>query len=156
MVHIWWSLEHTCFNASPWGGLPFKTTRCFLKLKKPVTIFKILSDIPFCFNLNIRPLCQKLGSRDYWQIVDCILNKGKSAIPLLFNDPDVLSAASDKAKLFAENCSKNSNLEDAGIFLSAFPSRTNLKLRNTFVTPTLCEKCPNMELFLIHISLYLD
>ena len=39
---------------------PFKTTSCFLKLRKSVTIFKILSDIPFCFNLNIRPFCQTL------------------------------------------------------------------------------------------------
>ena len=32
-----------------------------------------------------------------------VLNKGKSAIPPLFNGPEVLSSASDKAKLFAEN-----------------------------------------------------
>ena len=30
-------------------------------------------------------------------------NKGKSAIPPLFNGPEVLSSASHKAKLFAEN-----------------------------------------------------
>ena len=41
---------------------PFKTTCCFLKLRKSVIIFKILSDIPFCFNLNIRPLCQNLSN----------------------------------------------------------------------------------------------
>ena len=44
---------------------------------------------------------QKLGSRDFWQIASSILNKGKSAIPPLFNGPKVLSSASDKAKLFA-------------------------------------------------------
>ena len=38
---------------------------------------------------------QKLGSMDYWQIANSVLNKGKSAIPPLFNDPDVLSSASD-------------------------------------------------------------
>ena len=31
-----------------------------------------------------------------------VLNKGKSAIPPLFNDPEVLSSASDKAKLFPD------------------------------------------------------
>ena len=46
---------------------------------------------------------QKLGSRDFWQIANSVLNKGKSAIALLFNGPELLSSASDKAKLFAEN-----------------------------------------------------
>ena len=52
---------------------------------------------------------QKLGSREFWQIANSVLNKGKSAIPPLFNGPEVLSSASDKAKLFAENFSLNSN-----------------------------------------------
>ena len=46
---------------------------------------------------------QKLGSWDFWRIANSVLNKGKSAIPPLFNGPEVLSSASDKAKLFAEN-----------------------------------------------------
>ena len=51
---------------------------------------------------------QKLGSRDFWRIANSVLNKGKSAIPPpLFNGPEVLSCASDKAKLFAKNFSKN-------------------------------------------------
>ena len=43
---------------------------------------------------------QKLGSCDFWRIANSVLNKGKSAIPPLFNRPEVLSSASDKAKLF--------------------------------------------------------
>ena len=78
---------------------------------------------------------QKLGSRDFWQIANSVLNKSKSAIAPLFNGPEVLSSASDKAKLFAKNFSKNSNLDDSGISLPVFPSRTNLKLHNT--------GCPN-------------
>ena len=39
------------------------------------------------------------------------------------------------AKFFAENSSKNSNLDDPDISLSVFPSRTNLKLYNISVTP---------------------
>ena len=45
---------------------------------------------------------QKRGSRDFWRIANSVLNKGKFAIPPLFNGPEVLSSASDKAKLFAE------------------------------------------------------
>ena len=49
----------------------------------------------------------------------------------------MLSSASDKAKLFAENFSKNSNLDDSGISLPVFPSRTNLKLHNISITPKM-------------------
>ena len=76
---------------------------------------------------------QKLGSWNFWQIANSVLNKGKSAIPPLFNDPRLLSSASDKAKLFAKNFSKNSNLDDSGISLPVFPSKTNLKLDNISV-----------------------
>ena len=54
--------------------------------------------------------CQKLGCCDFWRIANSVLSKGKSAIPLLLNGSEVLSSTSDKAKLFAENFSKNSNL----------------------------------------------
>ena len=52
----------------------------------------------------------------------------------------MLSSASDKAKFFAENFSKNSNLDDTGISLPVFPSRTNLKLHNISVTPKMVKK----------------
>ena len=80
---------------------------------------------------------QKLGSQDFWQIANSVLNKGKSAIPPLFNGPEVLSSASDKAKLSAENFSKNS---DSGMFLPVFHSRTNLKLHNISITPKMVKK----------------
>ena len=51
-----------------------------------------------------------------------------------------LSSLSDKAKLFAENFSKNSNLDGTGISLRAFPYRTNLRLHNISVTPKLVKK----------------
>ena len=61
---------------------------------------------------------QKLGSHDFWQIANSVLNKGKSAIPPLFNVPEVLSSASDKAKLFVENFS----MTHSGIYLfTCFP-----------------------------------
>ena len=70
---------------------------------------------------------QKLGCCDFWRIANSVLNKSKSAMSLLFNGPELLSSASDKAKLFAENFSKNFYLDDSGISLPVLPSRTNLK-----------------------------
>ena len=52
---------------------------------------------------------------------------------------DVISA-SDKAKLFAENFSLNSNLDDSGVSLPVFPSRTNLKLHNISVIQKMVRK----------------
>ena len=43
---------------------------------------------------------QKLGSCGFWGIANSVLNEGKSAIPPLFNGPELLSSTSDKAKLF--------------------------------------------------------
>ena len=83
---------------------------------------------------------QKLGSWDFWHIANSVLNKGKSAIPALFNCLEVLSPASDKGKLFAENFSKNSYFDDSGIYLPVFPSRTNLKLHDISVTPKKVKK----------------
>ena len=53
---------------------------------------------------------------------------------------DVLSSASDKTNLFAENFCKNSNLDDSGISLPVSPSRTNLKLHNISITPKMVKK----------------
>ena len=83
---------------------------------------------------------QKLGFRDFWRIANSVLIKGKSAIPPLFNGPEVLSSASEKANLFAENFSLNSNLDDSGVSLPVFPSRTNLKLHNISITPKMVRK----------------
>ena len=52
----------------------------------------------------------------------------------------MLSSASDKAKLFAENFSKNFNLDGSGISLAVFPSRTTFKLNNISVTPMMVKK----------------
>ena len=50
-----------------------------------------------------------------------------------------MSSASDKAKLFPENFSMSFDLDDLGISLPVFPSRTNLKLY-IFVTPKMVRK----------------
>ena len=83
---------------------------------------------------------QKLGSRDFEGIANSVFNRGKSAIPPLFNGPEVLSSACDKEKLFDESVSMNSNLHDSGISLPVFSSRTNLKLHNISVTPKMVRK----------------
>ena len=83
---------------------------------------------------------QKPGFRDFWWIANSILNKGKSAIPPLFNGLELLSSASDRAKLFAINFSRNSNLDDSSIFLPVFPTRSNLQLHNIFVISEMVKK----------------
>ena len=52
----------------------------------------------------------------------------------------LLHLASGKGKLFAENFSKNSNLDDSCISLPVFPSRANLKLHNISVIPKMVKK----------------
>ena len=52
----------------------------------------------------------------------------------------MLSSASDKAELLAENFSNNSNLDDSVISLPVFPSRANLKQHNISVTPNMVKK----------------
>ena len=73
---------------------------------------------------------QKLGSRDFWQIPNSILNKAKSAIPPLFNDPEVLSSAPDKSKLRTPIL-----MTQVSTFLL-----TNLKIHNTSLTPKIVKK----------------
>ena len=65
------------------------------------------------------PETEQIGEY-FWQIASNALNKGKSTIPCLFNGLQVLSSASNKAKLFAENFSKNSNLDESEITLYLF------------------------------------
>ena len=82
----------------------------------------------------------KLGSQGCWQIANSVLNKGKSAIPPLFNDPQVSSSTSVKAKLFAKNFFMTSNLDDSGISLPTFSSRTNPKVHSISIIPKMFKK----------------
>ena len=68
-----------------------------------------------------------------WQIANIVLNKAKFVLPSLFNDPEVLSSASDKANFFPKTFSRNSNLDDLGISLHVLSSRTYLRLYNISV-----------------------
>ena len=53
-------------------------------------------------------------------------SQGKSALPPAFDEPYMLSSASNKAKVFAKDFSKESNLDGPGTLLPTFPCRTNL------------------------------
>ena len=81
----------------------------------------------------------KLGSQDFWRIVNSVLNKGK---PAIYTSPiqQARGVAYDKAKLFAKKSSKNSHLDGLGISLPVFPSITYLKLHNISVTPKTVKK----------------
>ena len=68
---------------------------------------------------------ERLGSREFWKITNKVLNRGKtSVVPTVINGPELLSSASDKAKLFATNIAANSTLDDVGHPLPSFPART--------------------------------
>ena len=83
---------------------------------------------------------QKPCCRDFWPIANSVLNKCKSAILPLINGLEVLPSASGKAKVFAENVSKKSNLDVSGISLPVFLSRTNLKRHNISRSPKMVKK----------------
>ena len=64
----------------------------------------------------------KLYSGEFRGNASNLLSKGKSAIPPLLNDQEVLSSASDEAKFFAEKFSKNSDFDNSDIYLfTCFP-----------------------------------
>ena len=90
-----------------------KDKSCESKAKFRQTINHYKScQLPYTNKTKDSTTSKKLGSQDFHRIANTVPNKGTSAIPSLFNRPEVLSSASDKAKLFAENSSKNSNLDD--------------------------------------------
>ena len=75
-----------------------------------------------------------------WEI---LITLGNSESKVKFRQASnckMLPSASDKAKSFAKNFSKNSNLDDSGISLPVFPFRTNLKLHNISITPKMVKK----------------
>ena len=74
-------------------------------------------------------LSKNRGSWDFWQIANSVFIKGKSLIPPLFKGPEILPSASDKENYLPKR-TKNSHLNDSGISLPAFPSRTKMKLHN--------------------------
>ena len=85
-------------------------------------------------------LPRNLALATFGELIIVPLNKDKSTLPPLVNGLEVLFSASDKAKLFPKNLSKKSNLDESGISVPVFLSRTNLKLYNISVTLKLVKK----------------
>ena len=63
---------------------------------------------------------QKIGSWDFWLIANSVLNKGQAALSPLNNGLHIVTA-SDQAKFFVENVSKNLSFDDSNISLPTFP-----------------------------------
>ena len=102
----------------------------FLNLKQSsgrlVVVAKVFLKLP---NLHILTKQKSLSlprNLALRTLANSVIKKGKSGIPCQFNGPEVLAPASDKAKLFAENLSKNSDLDHSGITLPFFPSSLNV------------------------------
>ena len=119
-----------------------KTSDSKVKLRQASNRCKrVLEAVKLAYANNTKSITsEKLGSRDFWRIANSVLDKDKSAIPPLFNAPEVRSSASDKAKYFSKNFSKNSNLDDSGTSLPVFPSRTNRKRHGISLTPKMVKK----------------
>ena len=80
-----------------------------LKFRQAINhCFKVLQAVKLAYANKTKEsiTSQKFCFREFWQIANSVLNKSKSAIPLLFNGPEVLSSSSDKAKVFAEHFPK--------------------------------------------------
>ena len=69
---------------------------------------------------------RKLYSQYFWQIANSVFNKNKFAIVPQFKESVVFSSVSGKPKLFLEKFFMNSVIDDGGIYLPVFPSRTNI------------------------------
>ena len=95
-----------------------KDKSCESKAKFRQTINHYKScQLPYTNKTKDSTTSKKLGSQDFHRIANTVPNKGTSAIPSLFNRPEVLSSASDKAKLFAENSSKKILMTQVSLYL---------------------------------------
>ena len=88
---------------------------------------------------NSPSLPRNKAFRVFLEIGNSVFSKGKSAIPPLFNGPEVLPSASDKAKLFSKTFLRSIILMTC-VSVYLFPSRTNLKLHNIYVTLKMVKK----------------
>lgn len=82
-------------------------------------------------------LTRKFGSRDYSHLCKNVLNNGKSTIPPLFNEPEVLTSPADKAECFAQKFTYNSALNTSGEHRPDFPLRAEILLSEMCITPSL-------------------
>ena len=97
-----------------------------------------INNLDLDVDTNMMLICVKQHLSNIWSSIHEKVEQLSWKWPLLkkklFNGPEVLSSTSDKAKLFPEIFSGNFNLDDSGVSLPVYPSRTTLKLHNTSVT----------------------
>ena len=121
-----------------------------MKFSQSSNRFKILVEaaiLPYAINkTKVSIPFQKLGSHDSCRIVNSALTKVICYTSRGADGPEKLAFASDKAKLSPKTFSKNYNLDDSGIPLPPFPSKTNHKLHNNQVTARLVKVITNLDL----------
>jgi len=83
---------------------------------------------------------QKLGSCDFWKIFNSVSNKGKSAIPPLFDGFNVVTSACDKSELLASTFAHNCSLPILNQHLPEFLSCCNTTLEDVWITPLKISK----------------
>ena len=122
IVLLPWFIEITFFQLQQGN----KSSESKIKFRQPSNHCKRVQEAAnlhtYAYKTKESITSQKPGCRDFWWIACSVLNKGKSALPPLFNGPEVLSSASDKSKLFTKNFSENSYLDDSvSLYCTCFP-----------------------------------
>ena len=78
---------------------------------------------------------QRLGTKDFWRIVNSVLKRNKSSLPALSTDTDRMATTSaEKAEILCRAFARNSSLDDGGRSLPAYPSRTDASLSIPSIT----------------------
>ena len=78
---------------------------------------------------------QKLGSKDFWRIVNSVLKRNKSSLPALSTGSDRMATTSaEKAEILCRAFARNSCLDDGGRSLPVFPGRTYASLSTLSIT----------------------
>ena len=91
--------------------------------------------------IKLRIEAQSLGTREFWRIINGVMNLGKISIPTIVNGPEILTSLLNKANLFAKLFSSNSTLEDNDHPLPDYPQRSDLSGLN--ITPSTVSKFIN-------------
>ena len=78
---------------------------------------------------------QRLGSKDFWRIVNSVLKRNKSSLPSLSTGSDRMATTSaEKAELLCSTFAQNSSSEDDGRALPIFPKRSKSTLNIPSIT----------------------
>ena len=89
---------------------------------------------------------QKFGSRDFWKIINSVLNRGKSAIPPLINGAQIIHSSKDKAELFARIFSSNCTQSPTCINFSDSTEPISKKISDLQITPSsVCRAISNLD-----------